>query len=250
VAVENGSLIILDGCTFMYSDSAGDVESQEAEGFFYEDVRHLSRWHVLVDGKPLEPLSSRRVDYYSARIVAGDETLAVRRDRFVSEGMHEDVVVENLGSKPREIRVELVYGSDFADVMEAQNGGNGAGRSWAEAKARSVTLWHEREGYRRGTALTFNRRGSVDGKRARFRVRLRPRESWALCVDVTPIVDGDRRPPLLGHCDFHDHAPKCRSRWTSGWSRRRSSRPTTTRWSAPTGSRTSTSPRCAYGRTT
>ena len=33
------------------------------------------------------------------------------------------------------------------------------GRSWVEPNARSVTLWHEREGYRRGTALTFNRPG-------------------------------------------------------------------------------------------
>jgi glycogen debranching enzyme len=201
-------LIILDGCTFMYSDENGDVEAEDAEGFFYEDVRHLSSWQLLVDGKPVEPLSSRRVDYYSARIVGGDEQLAVRRDRFVSEGMHEDVVVENLGTEPREVRVELRYGSDFADVMEAQQGGNGAGRSWVEAKTRSVTLWHERGGYRRGTTLTFSRAGRVDRKRARFGMRLGPDESWHLCVDVTPIVDGERRPPMLRCGAFHDHAPK------------------------------------------
>jgi glycogen debranching enzyme len=206
--MRNNDLIILDGCTFMYSDGAGDVEAHEAEGFFYQDVRHLSRWHVLIDGRAVEPLSSRRVDYYSARIVGGDEQLAVRRDRFVTEGMHEDVVVQNLGPKPREVRVELAYGSDFADVMEAQAGGNGAGRSWSEAKARSVTLWHERKGYRRGTALTFNRSGRVDGRRARFRIRLAPRETWSLAVDVAPIVGGGRRPPLLRECAFHEHAPK------------------------------------------
>ena len=91
--MNNGDLIVLDGCTFMYSDVSGDAEADEAKGFFYRDVRHLSSWHVFVDGKAIEPLSSRRVDYYSARIVGGDEKLAVRRDRFVSEGMHEDVVV-------------------------------------------------------------------------------------------------------------------------------------------------------------
>src|SRR4051812_45988513 len=107
--VENGDLIILDGCTFMYSDACGDVEAEEAEGFFYKDVRHLSSWHVRVDGQPIEPLSSRRVDYYSARVVGGDENIGVRRDRFVSEGMHEDVVVQNLGPKPREVRVEISY---------------------------------------------------------------------------------------------------------------------------------------------
>src|SRR5689334_20841280 len=192
----------------MYSDAAGDVEVEDAFGFFYQDVRHISGWHVLVDGKTVEPLSSRRVDYYSASIVGGDENVAVRRDRFVTEGMHEDVVVQNLGPKPREVRVELAYASHFADVMQGQDGGNGAGRTWSEARPRSVTLWHERKGYRRGTTLTFNRRGRIDGKRARFRARLAPREAWSLSVDVTPIVDGGRRPPLLGAGAFHDHAPK------------------------------------------
>ncbi len=206
--MDDSDLIILDGCTFMYSDAAGNVEVEDAEGFFFQDVRHLSSWHVLVDGKPVEPLSSRRVDYFSARIVGGDEDVVVRRDRFVSEGMHEDVVVQNLSPKPREVRVELAYESDFADVMEAQEGGNGAGRTWAEAKPRSVTLWHERKAYRRGTTLTFNRTGSVDGRRARFRVRLAPREAWTLSVDVTPIVDGTRHPSLLGPGAFHEHAPK------------------------------------------
>jgi glycogen debranching enzyme len=201
-------LIILDGSTFMYSDQNGDFEAADVDGFFYEDVRHLSSWHLLVDGQPVEPLSSRRVDYYSARIVGGDEQLAVRRDRFVSEGVHEDVVVENFGTKPREVSVEVRYGSDFADVMEAQEGGNGEGRSWTEAKARSVTLWHRREGYTRGTALTFSRAGRVDGKRARFRFRLGPGQAWSLCIDVSPIVNGERRPCMLRCGAFHDHAPK------------------------------------------
>lgn len=206
--MDNGDLIILDGCTFMYSDASGDMEAHEAKGFFYRDVRHLSSWHVLVDGEPIEPLSSRRVDYYSARIVGGDQNVTVRRDRFVSEGMHEKVVVQNLSAKPRNVRVEVGYRSDFADVMEAQQGGNGAGRSWTERKARSVALWHERDGYRRGTVLTFNRRGTVDGKRARFRVRLAPREEWSLAIDVTPVVDGKRWPPLLRGDSFHEDARK------------------------------------------
>jgi glycogen debranching enzyme len=210
-----GELIILDGCTFMYTDASGDVDSHEAKGLFYQDVRHLSRWTLLVDGKETEPLSSRRVDYYSARVVGlpPDEdgagpTLSVRRDRFVSEGMHEDIVLAALDGEPRDVRVELVFGSDFADVMEAQEGGNGEGRFWADARSRSVTLWHELEGYRRGTAITFNRSGRLDKRRAVFDVTLRPREEWKLCIDVTPIVDGRKRPPMLRCGAFHDHAPK------------------------------------------
>jgi glycogen debranching enzyme len=207
-------LIILDGTTFFYSDENGDVDARQAEGLFYADVRHLSLWKVLVDGRELEPLTSRRVDYFSARIVdrlpqeQGTAPLTVRRDRFVSEGVHEDVVLENLSGEPRDVRLELVYASDFADVMEAQEKHSDEGRTWVEAGARSVTLWHDRDGYRRGTVLAFKRRGRVTKRRATFRVHLRPRETWKLCVDMTPIVDGERRPPLLRCDSFHDHAPK------------------------------------------
>jgi len=208
-------IIILDGCTFWYTDSNGDLEAHEHEGFFYEDVRHLSRWQLRVDGQTLDALSSRRVDYYSARVVGKPEgaeddgpNLAVRRDRFVTEGAHEDVVVENLSGEPQQVRLELAYGSDFADVMEAQQGGNGEGRSWHENGARSVTLWNEREGYRRGTVLKFNRSGRIKKDRATFDVRIAPRSQWSLCVDVVPVVDGRRHPPLLRCDSFHDHAAK------------------------------------------
>ncbi len=209
-------LIVLDGGAFWYSDANGDLEAEEHEGFFYEDVRHISSWHLRVNDQKLEPLTSRLVDYFSARIVCkteddGDDAIpvSIRRDRFVTEGTHEDIVLENLEDEHHEVRIELRYASDFADVMEAQQDGNvGDGRSWQETSARSVTLWHERDGYRRGTALSFSRNGNVTESQATFRVHLKPRETWKLCVDVSPIVDGDRRQPLLRCDSFHEHARK------------------------------------------
>ena len=62
------------------------------------------------------------------------------------------------------------------DVMEAEADGNGSGRHWQETGARSVTLWNDREGYRRGTLISFNRKGRVTKERATFRLKLRPQE--------------------------------------------------------------------------
>ncbi len=209
-------LIILDGTTFFFSDHCGDVEAEAAEGFFYRDVRHLSRWWLRVDGKPIEPLTSRRVDYFSARIVGippgktDGPPLSIRRDRFVTEGMHEDVAVENLTDDKLRVRIEIRFGSDFADVMDAQAGGpgNSEGRRWVEVGSRSATLWHEREGYRRGTAITFKRHCTMSANTAKFELRLGPHERWETCIDVSPVVDGRRRAPMLGCGSFGAHAPK------------------------------------------
>jgi glycogen debranching enzyme len=204
-AVDDG-LIIVDGATFFYGDRAGDAEAEAPEGFFYEDVRHLSRWCLTVDGEPLTPLTSRVVDHFSSRIVGardGDEqpTVSVRRDRFVTEGMHEDVDVTNHGDREQRVRLEIGFASDFADVMEAQREGTvETGRYGADLGVRVVTLWQNRDGYRRGTAIRFQRRGRLRRDRMTYDLRLRPGESWHTCIDVIPIVGSSRRAPLLA-CD-------------------------------------------------
>src|ERR1700736_1054221 len=95
-----GDLTVLDGNTFFVSDAAGDVEpGQDANGFFHADMRHLSTWRLLVNGRPMHVLTSRTVDYYSAAVfgtlatvsVGENPSLSIRRDRFVAGGIHEDL---------------------------------------------------------------------------------------------------------------------------------------------------------------
>jgi hypothetical protein len=43
-------LTALDGSRFFVFEASGDLEAERAEGFFHEDVRHLSRWRLLLDG--------------------------------------------------------------------------------------------------------------------------------------------------------------------------------------------------------
>src|SRR5204863_7841990 len=93
-------LIVIDGCTMFMSRRNGDVEAGDRAGYFFQDVRHLSRWELLVDGKPLDALVGEPVDYFSARIVSAtsmedDPRLSVRRDRFVTDGVTEALVDTN-----------------------------------------------------------------------------------------------------------------------------------------------------------
>jgi len=207
-----GELIVLDGCTFFISDETGDTNSDPHEGFFMEDVRHLSRWELLVDGKPIDVLTSKRVDYFSARIVGGtrnEKPIAVKRDRFVTDGFHEDIELENLSDDPQRVRVELRFGADFADIMEAQaEGDDRNGRVESEVNTRSATLAESREGYRRETRITFRKQGRLRKDAMRFDLELRPRETWTTCIDVTPVIDGKPRPSLLSCDSFNKPVPK------------------------------------------
>src|SRR5919201_1221782 len=205
-------LTILDGTTFFFSEDSGDVDATQHEGFFHEDVRHLSLWQVLFDGEPIELLTGRTVDYFSARIVGRVRTgkpVTVRRDRFVTDGFHEDLVLLNDSDEPQEVLVEIRFDSDFADVIDAQGADDdGRGDGHCDARRRSARLWKERDGYRRETVVSFRRQGQLTRGRVVYDLRLPARGSWHTCIDVSPVVEGRRRPPLLGCDSFGKAEPK------------------------------------------
>jgi len=77
-----GNLTVLDGNTFFVSDAAGDVEpGEDANGFFHADMRQLSTWRLLLNGRPMHVLTSRTVDYYSASVFATLQMSASVRTR-------------------------------------------------------------------------------------------------------------------------------------------------------------------------
>jgi len=219
---DNGKLTILDGSTFFVSDASGDVEATNADGFFHCDMRHLSTWRLLVDDESPGTLSSDIVDYYSARVVSavsqdgGAATVSVRRERFVSGGVHEDVIVENLTDEPRQIELAVEFASDFGDILECHTRPKKRGRISQESGGQEATLRYERGDYVRETVLRFSEQCSVEDGRATFRVKLGGHETWKTCVDVVPVVDGTEHPSRHRCSDFgkaEPHMPLSLKEW-------------------------------------
>ena len=57
--MSNGLVQILDGNTFVVSDSNGDIEASltDPTGLFSFDTRFLSKWILTIDGQTLNALS-------------------------------------------------------------------------------------------------------------------------------------------------------------------------------------------------
>ena len=122
---------ILDGNTFVVSDSRGDIEASATEptGLFSYDTRFLSRWVLTVDGGRLTSLSTDDLKYYESKffLVPGtgsvyvNATMSVIRLRDVGAGFKERLTVLNHDSKAVDISVRLDAGSDFADLFEVKD---------------------------------------------------------------------------------------------------------------------------------
>src|SRR6476619_2155228 len=92
-AMSDGLVQILDGNTFVVSDSRGDIEASSTDptGLFSFDTRFLSTWILTVNGERLNPLSVDDLQYFETRffLVPGtgtvyvDANLSVIRERAV-----------------------------------------------------------------------------------------------------------------------------------------------------------------------
>src|SRR3954469_20265907 len=67
-SVQNHQVNILEGSTFVVSNANGDIDARpdEPAGFFYRDMRHLSRWQVRMNGLVLRALSGDAIEYDEA----------------------------------------------------------------------------------------------------------------------------------------------------------------------------------------
>jgi glycogen debranching enzyme len=120
------AIAILEGRTFMFSDSLGDVPPGSVGGLVHDDTRFLSRWELRLNGRRLALLKSRTVDYYSAAFFVANQDLpglranclSGRRLRFVGSGMLEQFEFTNSTPEPIRFELRLACGADFADLFE------------------------------------------------------------------------------------------------------------------------------------
>ena len=115
----------------------------------------------------------------------------------MTDGFHEDVELENLSEEPRRVRARV----PLRRGLRRRHGGAERqprkGRLDAELGKRSISLSASRNGYRRGTKITFRKEGLLRRDAMRFDLELGPRERWKTCIDVVPVVDSKPRPSLL-----------------------------------------------------
>jgi glycogen debranching enzyme len=123
------AIAILEGRSFMYSDSVGDVPEGSIGGLVHADTRFLSRWVLSLNGARLLVLRSGTVDHYSAAFFLTNpelpglsaNTVGVRRLRFVGGGLHEQIALESFAEEPLSLELRLAAGNDFADLFEIKD---------------------------------------------------------------------------------------------------------------------------------
>jgi glycogen debranching enzyme len=185
---------ILDGNTFVVSDSRGDIEASltDPTGLFSFDTRFLSTWILTVDGQRLNPLSIDDLQYFESRffLVPGtgtvyvDAKLLVIRRRAVGDGFHEELTILNHDAEPVELTVRVEAASDFADLFEVKDALKKKGKYSTSVDKRRLLLTYKRDTYKRQTAISASAPARIDERGLTFEVDVAGHGSWTTDLDV------------------------------------------------------------------
>ena len=191
---------ILDGNTFVVSDTRGDIEASATDptGLFSFDTRFLSRWVLTVEGHRLAALSTDDLQYFETRffLVPGtgtvyvDAKVTVIRQRAVDDGFREQLTVLNHDAQPVELIVRIDAGCDFADLFEVKDALAKKGTYSTQVEYGQLVLVYERDTYRRTTTVSTTEAAQVDEDGLQFTARIDPHGSWSTELRVVPAILG------------------------------------------------------------
>ncbi|HEV8191313.1 MAG TPA: glycogen debranching N-terminal domain-containing protein [Ktedonobacterales bacterium] len=227
--------------SLLITDRAGMITGG-LDGLYVHDARLLSRYRLLVHGRPprldaLSPVAGHSMLAYffcapgwnaTPEQLAQEEQdrqVVLRVARFVGQGLHEDMEVTNHGQRTARLDFAWELAADFADFLEAGDGHRpsivAASGQWQRQADGPPALHFDSPHPALGRGMVLRLRGTQsmprwDGERLSYSVTLGPQQSHTFCLVVAPILDGKALEPVFG-CDAFfvtaapDHDPSAAS---------------------------------------
>jgi glycogen debranching enzyme len=216
VKVGPPALTINQGNMFLVTSEGGEISRHNEEGFFAADTRLISKYRIFLEGQPWLLSTSATDTYYSARLFflspelegahshIGKRDLALRLERTIGNGIHEDYQLENYSSRDLDFRLELEIESDFADLFDVKSHTlvvRGEIQSLWDVERAELTTMYRNGDFERGLVCAFRPeqgRAALANGRIAFRIKLPPNGTWRACSLLQPIIDGVRHQPKYG----------------------------------------------------
>lgn len=225
------------GYSVLLSNNDGTMTDGAIHGLFDYDTRVLSRYRMLVDGRPptCDMSASVSHDYWVAHLTVTpprrtasssqlpQDVIAIELRRRVGGGMAERIRVRNHSMTPVSVTLRLELDADFADVTEHTSRRQHGGRTRATWNPSAATLCFDHRAAR--GAHVFHRAlrirvvkadspPSRGGLRAlTFPLSLAARGEWVAILAYESLVDEQWRSPDVDGLDGSSTRDLERAQW-------------------------------------
>ncbi len=207
-------VILKEDQVFVVSDLNGDIPADNdlGLGLYREDTRYLSCYELRVNGR-LPILLNNSVDraYVATFQLVNPalsnpdgtpiprQTLSIRRSRFIHSGaMHERIGVQNAGTGIAEFDLELRADADYLDIFAVRGYHQKARgvRHAADVIETGLRLSYTgRDDLLRVTEVNFDPVPNLAPGHAVLHLRLEPKATFVLLVDILPLAGGEQPDP-------------------------------------------------------
>ncbi len=215
---------LVEGNTFCVAGQSADMRPGRSEGLYFLDTRVLSKLELLVDRRPIEPLSVQLEQPFSAIHVGralpksgqADAPVTVLRTRHVDRGMSDEVELHNYEVAAAACEVSIGIDADFADLFDVKGGRTDPGRPREiHTQEGCIEIRSMGEGSVTGVLVDFEPQPDIiDEGTATWHVDIPPNSSWLLCVRVRVSINHELVEP--GHeCGFTPHDAEAATRLAS-----------------------------------
>lgn len=188
-----GTVTLFEGAAFCTSAWSGDVEPASG-GLFVLDARLLSSLAIEVNGAPPEPLAAQILDPHRASFVGRiGESLVIERHRSIGDGLHDEVVVRNVGSEAAYVEVMVRAEADFAspiDVRDHRTGPSEVASRVDDGNALVITQRRGPLGVRISVQAGDRPAADVEPGCISHEAIVPAGGAWRLNVDVVALVEG------------------------------------------------------------
>src|SRR5256712_4208328 len=213
--VSDGRVVLKENRIMMVSDEMGDIPAGNTSGLglYFSDTRFLSAYEFRLNRLQPILLSASVDESYVATfqmvnpVLLLDEgkrripqqSLSIRRSRFIYGGLHERIGIQNCGSEPVEIECALRIEADFRDMFDVRGYRLqllGKMRP-VEVGSQGLTFTYDgQDGLMRRTEVVVNRAPTTQHEGTlTWRFHLASKETVTLVIDIIPLI-GENEPML------------------------------------------------------
>jgi glycogen debranching enzyme len=205
-------VILKEDQVFVVSDLNGDIPhgNEQGLGLYRADTRYLSVYELRVNGL-LPILLNNSIDraYVATFQLVNPalknpdgspiprQTLSIRRSRFVHAGaMHERIGIQNAGTGLAEFDLELRADADYLDIFAVRGyhpKASGVRHSPGVIETGMRFSYTGRDDLERVTEVNFYPTPLLAPRQATLHLRLEPKQTHVLMVDVIPL-EADEEP--------------------------------------------------------
>src|SRR5438105_8888278 len=192
----------------MVSDEMGDIPAGNSKGLclYFSDTRFVSTYEFRLNRLQPILLSASVDESYLATfqmvnpVLVLDEgkrripqqSISIRRSRFIYGGLHERIGIQNCGSEPVDIECSLRMEADFRDMFDVRgykHQSMGTARA-PEVNTQGMTFTYDgQDGLTRRTEVVVNRATATHhDSTLTWQFHLASKETVTLVIDIIPLI--------------------------------------------------------------